>query len=166
MRSFFLKGSLRKTFRYRSKSFCPPFPKGGGVKGAEPFLRSAEREIFFLAFLSANFFFAPFSCKEKMGYRNCYPADGGALFDLGSLVAKRTQRAFALCLQNVVVIGCRKTPQAEFGEPPCKWHGGSPKEYGMRRILSRRWRGFVRLGTTGSKKNAESFCSLRSFWCR
>ena len=48
------------------KSFGQAFSKACAVKGAEPLSPSAEGEIFLLAFLFDNFFFAPPACKEKV----------------------------------------------------------------------------------------------------
>ena len=48
------------------KSFDQAFSKACEVKGAEPLSRSAERETLLSAFLFVNFFFAPFSRKEKV----------------------------------------------------------------------------------------------------
>ncbi|MBQ8416771.1 MAG: hypothetical protein IJX13_07770 [Clostridia bacterium] len=59
-----------------TKSFRPPFSKGGAVEGAEPSSPVATGEIPLTAFLFVSFFFAPLFCKEKAAkkfihFENC-----------------------------------------------------------------------------------------------
>ena len=49
----------------KTKSFRPPFSKGGAVEGAEPSPPSADGGISKMAFLFVSFFFAPVSAKKK-----------------------------------------------------------------------------------------------------
>jgi len=61
-----IAGNIALFAQAPSGSFRPPFSKGGAVEGAEPSSPSAEGEML-SAFLFDNFFFAPHTCKEKVG---------------------------------------------------------------------------------------------------
>ena len=61
-----------------SKSFRPPFSKGGAVEAAEASSPSAEGETPFTAFSFASFSLAPTFCKRKatmafLLFTNSYP---------------------------------------------------------------------------------------------
>ena len=63
-----------KVFRQIDESFGQAFSKACAVEAAEASSRSAERDTPLSAFLFANFFFAPSSCKEKVAnaFVHCY----------------------------------------------------------------------------------------------
>ena len=62
---------LAKEYRIfpKGEGFDQTFSKVCAVEAAEASSPSAEGEIPSSAFLFVNFFFAPFSCKEKVEYR-------------------------------------------------------------------------------------------------